>query len=254
MEDIVLIEWTFSPEDFFEEEIRIARDDYTMTIGRGKVEARVDPTLYAQGRELRDALHNHLNERFLGVQFLTHKEYSLSEASMCRFHSDGRKDVTIFPHSIVSKTTFGTIDLIVKDKDGNIVSDSRRDRIEKKKRFANLSARFASTVQVANSILRSYQAAVRDPDNELVHLYEIRDAVSKAFSGKKHACQTLGLSTTDWRRLGDLANDRPIKQGRHRGKCVGALRDATEQELEEARMIAQTFVEAYLVYLDATTN
>jgi hypothetical protein len=60
----------------------------------------------------------------------------------------------------------------------------------------------------------------------------------------------MGLNATDWSRLGRLANSEPLKQGRHRGKSAGGLRDASESELVEARNIARSFVEAYLMYLD----
>ncbi len=36
MEDLVLLEWNFTPKDFFEDEIQIVRDDYVMIIKDGK--------------------------------------------------------------------------------------------------------------------------------------------------------------------------------------------------------------------------
>ena len=40
---VVILEWQFSPPGYFEEPINVTRDDYTMTIGDGKVEARIEP-------------------------------------------------------------------------------------------------------------------------------------------------------------------------------------------------------------------
>jgi len=91
---------------------------------------------------------------------------------------------------------------------------------------------------------------VNDPNNELVHLYEIRDTLSKKFGGENAACQALNISAAQWSRLGQLANNEPLRQGRHRGKNPGALRDATEAELTEARDITRQFVEAFLEYLE----
>jgi hypothetical protein len=250
MEDVVLLEWTFTPKDYFEDEIRIARDDYQMVIRNGVVEARINPEIYDSEHKMRDALHTSLNDRFLGVQLLTHKPYTLSKASMARIHPDGKRDVTVFPESCVMTMTAGNVDLVVKDKDGNVISDTRRDRIEKKKELAELAELYSSDT-VASSLLSSYKSAVNDPENELVHLYEIRDALSKLFKGETPARNALGLSASDWSRLGQLANSEPLKQGRHRGKSAGELRDATENEISEARSIARNFVESYLVYLDA---
>ena len=98
-------------------------------------------------------------------------------------------------------------------------------------------------------LLNSYTEAVNDPDNELVHLYEIRDAIAKKFGGGSAAVKALKITESQWSRLGQLANDEPLKQGRHRGKNLGVLRDATEWELKEGRDIARNLVEAYLYYL-----
>ena len=253
MEDVVILEWTFTPKDYFEDEIHIERDDYEMIINDGLVEARISPEVYDEEHKMRDSLHKNLDDRFLGVQLLTHRPYKLSKASMYRLHPDGRKDVTVFPESCVMTITAGNVDLVVKDKDGNIISDSRRERVEKKKELAELAETYSSD-PVAASLLASYKAAVNDPDNELVHLYEIRDALSKLFSGEKEAHKALKISASEWSRLGQLANSEPLKQGRHRGKSAGGLRDASEEELTETRKIARNFVEAYLVYLDESNK
>jgi hypothetical protein len=250
MDDVVVLEWTFSPSDYFEEAIVIERDTYTMTIDNGKVEARIDPAAYDQEHRMRDELHDALNDHFLGVQLLTHKPYELSKASMYRLHPDGRRDVTVFPEPCVSTMSVGTPDIVVKDKDGNIISDSRRDRIEKKKELAELAEKYRSQDQVLASILVSYKMAVNDPGNELVHLYEIRDALSARFGEEIAARTALAISDAKWKRLGQLANSDPLRQGRHRGRKVGELRDATESELKEARSIARNLIEAYLDYLE----
>jgi len=249
MEDVVLLEWSFTPKDYFEDEVQVVRDDYVMVIKDGTVEARINPQIYDKDHKMRDTLTESLNNRFLGVQLLTHKPYKLSKASMCRLHPDGRKDVTIFPDTCVMKMTAYNADIVLKDKNGNVISDSRRDRVEKKKELSKLAELYSSDI-VAASLLASYKAAVNDPENELVHLYEIRDALSKFFKGEAEARKALKVSASEWSRLGQLSNSEPFKQGRHRGKSVGELRDASESELVEARNIARSFVEAYLVYLD----
>jgi len=45
----------------------------------------------------------------------------------------------------------------------------------------------------------------------------------------------VSISTTEWKRLGLLANVEPLEQGRHRGKHAAGRRIATAEELEEAR-------------------
>ncbi|HKK61195.1 MAG TPA: hypothetical protein VJ951_01465, partial [Bacteroidales bacterium] len=107
-----------------------------------------------------------------------------------------------------------------------------------------------SSDETLNHMLGSYHASVSDPDNEFVHLYEIRDSLANRFGSKKSAISQLDISTKKWDEIGRLSNYYPLKQGRHRGKSVGSLRDADTSELERARKSAVYLVERYLEYLD----
>ncbi|WP_157174412.1 hypothetical protein [Thiocystis violascens] len=144
----------------------------------------------------------------------------------------------------------GIVDLVVKDKDGNIVSDTKRERLDKQKRFASLVDNHIHSDATLDQMLKSYQKSVKDPDDELVHLYEVRDSLSKKFGSKKDAIQKLGITNAEWEEIGILANTLPLKQGRHRGKAVGALRNAATAELEKARKSVAYLIEKYLEYLE----
>jgi hypothetical protein len=254
MNALVVLEWRFSPRDYFEEAIQISRQDYTMTIADGQVQAKIDSAIYEANPDMRQGLHDALNDRFLGVQLLTHRAYELSPSAMTRVHPDGRRDIFIEAEPGRIVISGGTVDFQVTDKDGNVISDSKRDRIEKKKSLAELVTSHRATDALLASLLRSHGAAVRDPNNELVHLYEIREALSTKFAGENAARSALGISSSQWARLGQLCNNEPLRQGRHRGKTGGALRDATEGELTEARGIARAMIEAYLQHLQASTG
>ena len=251
MSAVVVFEWSFTPPDYFEVPIEIVRDDYTLTITHGKVDARLDSTAYEANPSIRQTLQDGLNDRFLGVQLLTHRAYELSRSTMTRVHPDGRKDVFLEVEPARIAIAGHPVDLQVRDKDGNIIADSKRDRIEKKRSLADLVSTYRASDVTLASLLRSHDAAVRDPNNELAHLYEIRDALSVKFGGDKEARSALGISSADWSKFGLLCNNEPLRQGRHRGKIGAALRDATESELVEARQIARGMTEAYLLHLDS---
>jgi hypothetical protein len=57
------------------------------------------------------------------------------------------------------------------------------------------------------ALLKSHHNSVRDPDNELVHLYEIRDALSARFGGDRPTRAALQINGADWSCLGQLCND-----------------------------------------------
>jgi hypothetical protein len=100
-------------------------------------------------------------------------------------------------------------------------------------------------------MLSFYKNAINDPDNELVHLFDVWEALAERFGGQRDAQIALGINKSECSKLGRLANNEPIFQGRHRGKKVGELRQATETELEEARGVARKMIKAYLHYLES---
>ena len=64
MNQVVVLEWTFSPTDYFEQIIEIRRDEYILRIENGKAEARVDPRAYDADTNYRLALHEALTTAF----------------------------------------------------------------------------------------------------------------------------------------------------------------------------------------------
>jgi hypothetical protein len=255
MSDVVVLQWTFSPPDYFEEPIHIDRETYSMVIENGEVEARIDPGDFDPEHNMRDDLHEELNGRFLAAQVFSNRPYELSGASARRIYADGRECYFLFAKSlVVPPPVLGSPDILVRDQDGNIVGDSRQDRIDRRNNLGELVAKYISGDQLLRSLLASRRSAVYDPNNELVHLYEIRDALAHHFRSNRKPWTVLGMSRRRWSRLGQLANDEPLRQGRHRGANVGQLRDATEAELKEARGIAQDMIVGYLDYLENTSG
>jgi hypothetical protein len=242
----VILAWAFSPADYFEELTEIHGGDYAMKIADGKVEAQIDAAVFDRDPSIRRALDEALNDRFLGVQLLVHQAYTLSKSSMARIDGEGRRTIFVEPGPATLLLQAGRPDLMMTDKDGKVVLDTRKDRIERKRKLAELSERHSPKDELLRSLLRSYQAAVYDPGNELVHLYDIGDALKKKFGGESQARTSVGITKPEWQRLGELANTEPLRQGRHRGINYGRLRDATDGELAEARGIARKMVENYL--------
>lgn len=246
----VILEWNFSPPNYFEEPIEISRENYTMKIEPGEVIATIDYAVFNKNPSLQIELYESLNNRFLAAQLLSHQMYELFSSRMTHIDRDGHKHIFVGLSSASMLVTTGHLDFLHTDKDGNVISDSRRDRIENKINLAELVAKHKPNDQLVAALLQSHSAAVTDPNNELVHLYEIRDAISNKFGNENSARQKLGITKSQWSRFGALCNTLPLKQGRHRGDFAGELRDASESELEEVRKISQAMIEAYLQYLE----
>jgi hypothetical protein len=253
MEDTTILEWSYTPTDYFEIPLNISRDDYQISIKDGKIEAKLRNSLYENNTRIKDDIENLLNSRFSSTQLLTHEKYTLFFSGRYRIHPDGRKDIFIMPQSIKIKASVSSPDFVITNKDGTIY-DSRKERNDKFAYIANLAEKYGSEDVLVKSLLDFYKAAVEDPENELIHLYEIRDALGLKFNNTKLACKYLSISETKWKALGRLANDEPLKQGRHRGRCYGDFRNASDSELKKAREIARELIINYLKYLEEISN
>lgn len=246
----VVLEWTFSPADYFEEPITISRDDYLMVIESGTIKATVSAAAFDADPSMRGRVHESLIDRMHGIQLINHKPFDLSKPNIIRVHPDGRRDISIELEGGKLTLTGGIVDFRVTDRHGNVLHDSKQERLDRKRSLADLVNKYRANDLLLKTLLASYDASTRDPNNELVHLYEIRESLAARFGGEAATRAALGLTVSDWSRFGQLCNSEPLRQGRHRGKSVGVLRDATEGELTEARSIARSMIEAYLDYRD----
>lgn len=250
----ISIEWTYAPADYFEAPLSIDGKGYSLIIDEGVVTAKVDPELYPDLDHLTNDIQTELRNMLLGIQVITHKTHSISSPKANISRIDGSKIINLSASIDAIVVTSDQVDIIIKDSNGNILTDSRQERIEKKREWARLAAKYIPTDPTVKFLFESYQAAVQDLDNELIHLYEIRDAIKKSLGNEKTVRRQLQLTNAQWektwKRLGDLANHEPLSQGRHRGENPGQLRDATLEELQEARAIAGELVYRYLITLE----
>ena len=245
----ILLEWTYSPRDFVESAIEIARSDYNVDIDAGVISAQMPASVFDSDPSYRDRLHEDLLSRMRGIQILSRMPFHLSKPRLTRIEPDGRRHIFVELQGARLTISGGLVDITVTDANGKLIRDTKQERSEKKRELADLVAKFADD-GVLKSMLKSYAESVSDANNELVHLYEIRDSLSTAFGNESKARSLLTVSRHDWSRLGQLSNVAPLRQGRHRGQKFETLRDATEVELMEARDIARRMIEAYLQFRD----
>lgn len=245
----IYLKWNYTPTDFFEEKETNLIQGYEHTIDNGIVTVSMDLTQFQQLPGIEKQLDEQLISIFRGANLISQKLFTLKYAGQEIIDSDGRRSIALQVDSVNMVMIAGSVDLIVRDANDNVIVDTRQERQNKRRKFSLLSAKFRQTNPVAGSILLSFEKSLKNPETALVHLYEIRDALATKFSGEAKAKRELGITSAQWKRLGQLANDEPFKQGRHSGVHIEDLRDATKSELEEARNIAIKMVIAYLEYL-----
>jgi hypothetical protein len=237
--------WTYEPKGFFEIPCQLAFSGGQISITDGKVRGEFDQSHFDLGSEFRDLVHANVSTVFLAQQVQVHKVFKLSKASMEREHADGRRDFIGFVDSAQCTISGGSADIIVRNSDGNIIQDTKAERLKKQKDFRDAAANMTPNDLVLKRMLQSFRNALTDSENLLIHLYEIREALTSDFGGEAIVKRTLSLSSADWSSFGQLANNEPVQEGRHRGKHVG-LRPATKSETEWALSFAQRLIEVYI--------
>lgn len=244
------VRWFFRPADLFEVAVAVPLAAFEALFSNGEVIVRLsEPTSnISEGtlRQMQKAVEGILNFRTL----LAHRPHTLSGPTIFQRYRGGRADAEVHVCGLEEDAHVGLIeDAEVRDQNGEVVFNSRSERIAQQTTLLTRASRHLGHDATLQALTKSYSEAVKDPANELVHLYEIREALSVKFGGEMATLSALGLSSSAWSRLGQLSNNEPLRQGRHRGKTGGALRDATDAELSEAREIARAMIEAYLGHL-----
>lgn len=246
----VILKWTYAPGNLLSGQAEIQVRDLEITAGDGRAEVRIPTAEFDADNTLRQELQESLECRLRAIQVTTHCGYELSKPQMTREEPGQATMIFGEIEPIVLNILDGPLEWRLMDAQGNVVRDSRRDRIVTQQSIEVLTKRHWDNPLV-KQIFRSYESAVRDPQNEMVHLYEIRDGLSKGLGGSHAARNRLGISRKSWSRFGQLANDEPLRQGRHRGANSGNLRDVTPAELSDVRAAALEMIEAYLKYLSS---
>lgn len=244
------LEWKYTPLNFFEEPINITLEGIILTIENGKAFAQITIDQLNENSDIKSNLHRIVESKFQAIQMFNHKKFELSQPSRIDIKENGGKNYYLHCEPAVYKTTMGSVDFVVKDKYGNIKSDTKKDRIEKQDRILSLISKHIELDSTLSGLISSYNMSVKDPYNELVHLYEIRDALLARFGSKKTAMKSLNITNSQWNDIGFIANELPLKQGRHRGKMLGKLREADSSELEKSRKSAVDLIEKYLEYIE----
>jgi len=240
--DGVELEWIYQPVDFFEVVYKYAYPDFQMTVENGRALAVLttphDPVAPGLQQRIADCMAG----IFLARQLRTHREFDLGPPTVQAHYGSTTTTTKAFTvGGIVAEAI--PPDVITTDVDGN-VHDTRAERIAQQAATLDLFASKLSRGSVLRRMLESYSHAVDDPDDEWIHLYEIRDALGTHYTSHRKARAAVGITEGEWDRVGVLANVEPILQGRHRGHRDN-LRPATREELLEVRQIVRGWIETF---------
>jgi len=196
--------------------------------------------------DVQSAIEEEVEAHFKTWQVATGQACKRTTTTTVQTTADGTTTWTSALRGKAAMTFAGRAD-ITATVDGKVVADTRADRVKAQHAFVDSIAPKLSKSPVLNAMLDSYRAALAEPENELVHLYEIVEAANRQHGRDQKAWKALGMDEDDWRFLREAANGMPLRQGRHRGEKMPNLRDATQEELERARAVARNIIQAFAV-------
>jgi hypothetical protein len=237
------LEWIYRPGDFFETRCDFTGDGYSLRIDAGQALATLHTPIDPVPTQLEEKIADHVKILLLARQLQVHRVYE-AEGPRISYYQDGRKRVSLQLTSNTLNMT-GGVDVVQTDESGRVVRDTRLERIALEQHDLQRLIEKARQVPTVRAVLESYGQGVADPKNELVHLYEVREALATHFGSELNARTVLAISKAKWQRIGDFANNQPFEQGRHRGKHPNR-RSATDEELGEARQLVSSWIRDFV--------
>lgn len=241
------VEFSYKPAHYLEAPVVQQRADYQLSVADGVARAALARVQDPVPESLMVMIRSHA-ESILGArQLLIHQQYELADRPRTvQLRSDGKTNQTIHMGSAALLLHANPVDILVTDATGSVVKDTRAERIAEHQQFISMVSEAVGKHDLVGQLLKSYRAAVEDPHDEMVHLYEIRDALKRFFGSEEEARKRLGVTKREWQALGEIANARPIAQSRHRGDHIAGRREATLVELETARSAARLLIEGFI--------
>ncbi len=137
MQEVVVMEWTYTPEDYFEENFKPFQDKFNLEIDKGKVKAVIPASVFGKNNISFEEIDKEVRALFMGIMICTHSDFKLSAYTDYQLFPDGKKAYTLRAQTSVFKLTFHAAelrlgikeDILITDSKGKVLADSRADRI-----------------------------------------------------------------------------------------------------------------------------
>jgi hypothetical protein len=239
------IAYRYEPASFFDEVTSLVIDAGSIIFDSGAATVTLSTATDRVAREMVDAVTLSVRAALQPRQLVNRALFTLRAPSVTQVQANGSVDAMVIPGTGNAVAAGGALSVTVTAPDGTVTYDGTAARFGRGRDLVNSISVKLGRPATLNRMLESFSASIADSDNELVHLYDIRDAIGEHYGGANAARTALGIPSSDWSTLGRIANQEPVRQGRHRGQHLNGLRDASTEELACARAIAQAIIAAF---------
>ncbi|MCA1640088.1 MAG: hypothetical protein LC768_17495, partial [Acidobacteria bacterium] len=111
MQEVVIMEWTYTPGDYFEEKFEQFQDRFNLEIDNGKVQAVIPASVFDKNNSILEEIDEQIKALFMGIMICTHNDYKLSAYTDYRLLPDGKKAYTLRAQKAVFKLTLHAVEL-----------------------------------------------------------------------------------------------------------------------------------------------
>lgn len=243
------LQWTFIPENYFEEEQEYIIDNVNIEVKEGVVNLISYTKKIGSNWQLRNTYEEIVENIFLGAQIINEKPYYLYGPTYKQITENGDEYEVLFAESTELVLFSDRVDIKHYDADGNLVYSSKSQRINERNHRINQAINFIPNDPTARNLFKIYHEAKKDEDRMFFLLYEIVDTLGRTFGNKEKAYKTLKIRKKTWRRFTKQLNDLPVDQSRHKGKHIGVLRSISKDEKEEIFELALYIIKKYLDFI-----
>jgi hypothetical protein len=251
--DIVL-SWQYEPIDYFDDKLHFDFNGFKIEVSSGLINAEITSFDITNLSTLQKSLIVAIESPFIARRIIYDKEYSIGIATTTFKNKYGVSGAYIsVPNATICIKAFPP-EIMLIDANGVVLSDTKKDRDNQEAALRELLLTNMSKDRALRRMVKSYLTAMSDHSNELLYLYEIRDAASEIFQGAHKARKRLCVPESDWQYLGKIANESPVLEGRHRGKHLDDLRSATHEEKIRARGIALDIIIKYINIINGSSG
>lgn len=247
----IYFQWEYTPANYFEQEVRIDANEFSGFIKDGTVQVHPKPGSVISD-ELRELVAEEVKVCFQTRKMLKRAPYNLNGPVVCTETVSGTKRIMFT--TVVDTAISGSIDFTVVDSEGNVISDSKKERIERESHFLDKVTRGAGRSKLVRALVQSYSNSVDDSANELIYLGEISEALEKEFGKISLVAKVLGVEQDRIGRLYNLSSKDGISTGRHRGRRITSLSKPPQEEISRAREVAKELIAAYASFVSGEGN
>jgi hypothetical protein len=244
----IKIRWTYQPKDFFEFEPQLGIG-WVVRDGEASLTLNNENYLERYESSAKNA-ENFLKAWFNASAIIANKTYTLLPPAIEEYSSNGQKQVKVNISGVACIVAAPQIDILIKDEAGNITTDTREERKAKTHKLYQLLSKNYSD-PYALKVLKSRLEAIKDVQNEFVHLREITEALKEKYGDYQKAAFNLRLPIPEWRALERIINESEINRSPHRGQSI-TNREPTNEELSKVRNTIENILIEFLSH--STTN